>query len=27
MFISSVYTDVDIKKIIDCNKKSLELLW
>ena len=27
MFISSVYTDADIKKIIDCNKKSLELLW
>ena len=27
MFISSAYSEDDIKKIIDCNKKSLELLW
>ena len=27
MFISSAYSKNDIKKIIDCNKKSLELLW
>jgi glutamate-1-semialdehyde 2,1-aminomutase len=26
MFISSAYSEDDIKKIIDCNKKSLELL-
>jgi hypothetical protein len=27
MFISSAFSENDIKKIIDCNKKSLELLW
>ena len=27
MFISSSFTEYDIKKLIDCNKKSLELIW